>query len=305
MNAAPAVSIAIRAFRRTWLDAAIASVLGQTWRDLELIVYDDAGDLEDVVARFDDPRVRYVRAEQKLEASGRFAAAVALCRGRTIGLLDDDDRYEPAFIERLAEALDSDPRAGAAFCRDRDVSMGRRRPRRRSLGPPGRQQDVLRRMFTERWVVAPSSMLLRREALEDIEPMPDGVSPDVFLAFHLAHAGWHHVLVDDVLVVRRWHDANLSRTIVVANYMVATLERLQTADSELETLRRRELVRRILVRAAFRLVEGDRRNALADVRAARETDPSAHHALRSLVQLAAALPLLGPLAARIARALRA
>ena len=95
------VSVAIRAYRREWLGGAIASVLRQTWRDFDLIVYDDARDLEDVVARFDDPRVRYVRAEKKLEASGRFAAAVALCRGRYIGLLDDDDRYEPAFIGRL------------------------------------------------------------------------------------------------------------------------------------------------------------------------------------------------------------
>lgn len=41
----PTVSIAIRAYRRRWLGEAIASVLGQTYRDLELVVYDDAGEI--------------------------------------------------------------------------------------------------------------------------------------------------------------------------------------------------------------------------------------------------------------------
>jgi glycosyltransferase involved in cell wall biosynthesis len=307
VNGAPAVSIAIRAFRRTWLDAAIASVLDQTWRDLELIVYDDAHDLEDVVARFGDPRVRYVRAEKKLEASGRFAAAVALCRGRYIGLLDDDDRYEPAFIERLVEALEGDPRAGAAFCREMHETNGARAPGP-SLGAPGRQPDVLRRVLSERWVVGPSAMLLRREALADAErlqPMPDGVSPDVFIAFHLALAGWHHVLVDEVLVTRHWHADNVSRSLVSAAYSVATWRLLRADDPQLELLRRRELARRLLVCAAYRLVDGRRREALADIRAAREADRQSHRALRLLLQLAASTPLLGPLAARIARALRA
>ena len=38
-------SIAIRAYRSRWLSEAIESVLAQTYDDLELIVYDDAGEI--------------------------------------------------------------------------------------------------------------------------------------------------------------------------------------------------------------------------------------------------------------------
>ena len=65
----PMVSIAIRAFRRRWLAEAIASVLAQTHRDLELVVYDDAGDLEELAMSTRDPRVRYHHADAPRSAS--------------------------------------------------------------------------------------------------------------------------------------------------------------------------------------------------------------------------------------------
>ena len=113
----PLVSIAIRAFRRRWLSDAMASVLAQSYGNLELIIYDDAGDLADVAASSGDARVRYEPATRHFQASGRFRAAVDHCRGEFIGVLDDDDRYEPLFVERLLEALRADPGAGIAFCR--------------------------------------------------------------------------------------------------------------------------------------------------------------------------------------------
>ena len=89
----------------------MASVLGQTHRDLELVVYDDAGDLDDLVGASGDSRVRYCRATERLGASGRFKAALALCRGEYVGVLDDDDRYAPDFVSTLVQALDQIGRA--------------------------------------------------------------------------------------------------------------------------------------------------------------------------------------------------
>ncbi len=125
----PAVSIAIRAFRRRWLAEAIASVLGQTHRDLELVIYDDAGDLEALATATGDPRVRYHRAEERRTASGRFTAAVALCRGEYIGILDDDDAYAPDFVAALVQALDADPQCRRGVL---PLDLGRRRRARSS-----------------------------------------------------------------------------------------------------------------------------------------------------------------------------
>jgi glycosyltransferase involved in cell wall biosynthesis len=49
VSAAPVVSVAIRAYRRDTLPAAIESVLAQAHRELELVVYDDARTLDDIV----------------------------------------------------------------------------------------------------------------------------------------------------------------------------------------------------------------------------------------------------------------
>jgi glycosyltransferase involved in cell wall biosynthesis len=245
VNGVPAVSVAIRAYRRDWLGGAIASVLAQTWRDFELVIYDDAGDLEDVVAAFADPRIRYVRAAKKLEASGRFAAAVARCRGRYIGVLDDDDRYEPRFLERLVGVLENDARIGAAVCRVMSDAGGVR-----SLEPPpgaaGRLTDVVRDILLCRRAITPSMMLLRRAALDDAEAlqaMPDGVSPDAFVNARLALTGWHHVLIDDVLTIRGHHAGRINGTPIGYGYTVATLEQLRIADPGLDAVRRRELRR--------------------------------------------------------------
>ena len=59
------VTVCIPTYKRVqWLGATIASALGQTFTDLVVEVHDDAtpdGSVEEVVAGFDDPRLRYVR----------------------------------------------------------------------------------------------------------------------------------------------------------------------------------------------------------------------------------------------------
>jgi O-antigen/teichoic acid export membrane protein len=303
---APTVSIAIRAYRRRWLSEAIASVLAQTYRDLELVVYDDAGDLEAVVAGFADPRLRYHRAEHSFEASGRFTAAVSLCRGRYVGVLDDDDRYEPEFVAQLVGALEDDPEAGIAFCRDvwevdgtlHDASNGM---------PSGRQPDSVRALVSRRWQVQPSRMVIRRSALNDaerIQPMPDGVSPDVFVNVRTALAGWHHVFVDERLVVCRWHPQQLSR-IGRGGYdrSISTTEALRVPGAELELLRGRRLAGLLVARGMFELRSGNRGAARADFRAAREADPATSRRARRVGAAVAALPGAG-VAVRHAHALK-
>ena len=56
----PSVSICIPTYSRpAYLHAAIASVLSQSFTDLEVIVSDNAGDAEEVTRGFLDARVRY------------------------------------------------------------------------------------------------------------------------------------------------------------------------------------------------------------------------------------------------------
>jgi glycosyltransferase involved in cell wall biosynthesis len=298
----PAVSIAIRAFRRRWLAGAIASVLAQTHRDLELVIYDDAGDLQDVVSAVRDPRVRYHRADAPRTASGRFVAAVGLCRGEYLGVLDDDDAYAPEFVARLAGALDADPAAGVAFCRATWEADGCRvtpiDPR-----PAGPQREAAAAMLRDGWTVSPSHMLFRRTAYDAAtrdQPIPSGVAPDTFLNLRIAMAGWGHVLVDAPLVVTRWHAGQISRRFPEAcDAAVATFRTLRIEDPGLAALRDRRLARALLVRAVDALRAGGIEQARDDAAAAAACAPSAWRGARRSVALAAACGPAGVAAARL------
>lgn len=298
MSAAPAVSIAIRAWRRDTVADAIASVLAQTWTDLELVFYDDAGTLADVAARFDDPRLRYVRPERKRGASGRWLAAVALCRGDYVGLLDDDDAYAPQFVEHLLAALRAYPQAGIASCRETSAAL----PVRVETPYTRIERNVPQRMIVERWGCATSTMLLRRTAIDDalrLQPMPDGVAPDLFMTFHVEAAGWQHVRVDAVLCRRNVGGARVTNSLTGARYALATFQHLRIDDDALERQRRLQVARRHIVLAGYLVMEGRRIEARAELQAARDS-ADVHRVQRSIVAVLARLPVVGPMLARTA-----
>jgi glycosyltransferase involved in cell wall biosynthesis len=111
----PLVSAAIITHNRAhYLEGAIASVLDQSFRDLELIVVDDGStdDTEAVVARHRDPRIRYVRQQHSGKAAARNTA-VAHARGEFLAFCDSDDLWYP---HRLARQI-------SAFRRHPDVGM--------------------------------------------------------------------------------------------------------------------------------------------------------------------------------------
>ena len=116
----PLVSIVIAAYRsrHDHLAAAIASALGQTWREIEVIVTDDSPDegVAIIVAGFADTRLRYRRNVPSLGVAANHAAGFAETNGRYVAILNHDDQFRPAFVATLVGALEAEPRAVLAFC---------------------------------------------------------------------------------------------------------------------------------------------------------------------------------------------
>ena len=109
----PTISAIIPAYNGVsrYLDQAIGSVLAQTHRDLELIVVDDASadDTARLVLRF--PQVRYFRrAENGGQAAARNDGA-RLAKGEFLAFLDQDDLWEPTFLEETLAAATARPDA--------------------------------------------------------------------------------------------------------------------------------------------------------------------------------------------------
>ncbi len=111
----PTVSVVVPTRDRVeWLPAAVDSVLAQTFRDLELIVVDDAS-TDGTVRYLDavaDPRLRVVRGAEGGGAGAARNSGIAEARGTFLAFLDSDDLWLPDKLDvQLAEIRG----AGAAW----------------------------------------------------------------------------------------------------------------------------------------------------------------------------------------------
>ena len=92
----------------SWLGGAIESVLAQTYGDFELIIGDNASDdgIEEVIARFDDPRLVHRRFDELVLVNESFNRTVAQARNEWVHTLSADDRMMPDCLERVAAAIE-------------------------------------------------------------------------------------------------------------------------------------------------------------------------------------------------------
>lgn len=112
----PAVTVVIPTYNRPrWLGEAIGSVLAQTYGDFELVVSDNASAPEtaEVVARYDDPRLRYVRREEHTDMNTHFSFWLRNVETPFLFLLPDDDLMYPELLESAVAMLEREPSAGA------------------------------------------------------------------------------------------------------------------------------------------------------------------------------------------------
>jgi glycosyltransferase involved in cell wall biosynthesis len=64
-------SVTVPAYKAQFLAECIDSILAQTYKNFELIIVNDASpqDLDSIVSKYDDPRIRYYRTKLALAQS--------------------------------------------------------------------------------------------------------------------------------------------------------------------------------------------------------------------------------------------
>jgi len=104
----PTVTIVIATYNRAHLiGGATRSVLHQSYQDFELIVVDDASTdhTEEVVARFNDKRIRYLRHEQNKGVAAARNSGIEIARGKYIAFLDSDCEWLPQKLQRQMDVF--------------------------------------------------------------------------------------------------------------------------------------------------------------------------------------------------------
>jgi glycosyltransferase involved in cell wall biosynthesis len=260
----PLVSICIPAYGRPReLGEAIESVLEQDHRDVEVVVGDDSGDLEEAARASGDPRVRYLRNERRLGMAGNWNAVLDASRGELVGLLMDDDRLLPGFLTAVVQTFEADPSAGVVFT-DHVFQGPDGVTRRECALAEGRYPDFLPHLLDHK-PVAVSAAVMRREVWEAVRPLPDLKTADVVMHVRAALAGAVFHYVDEPLMAYRRHPGQLSGELAFRDDVVAAWEQFSFEDAACERRRRKRLAAALVSRAGGRLREARYADALHDV----------------------------------------
>lgn len=107
-------SILIPAYKAKYLREAIASVLVQTYTNLELIVVDDCSPemLKPVVDAFDDPRIYYYRNKNNcgaIDVVDNWNICLKHAQGDYVICMGDDDKLTPTCLADYIEIINKYP----------------------------------------------------------------------------------------------------------------------------------------------------------------------------------------------------
>jgi glycosyltransferase involved in cell wall biosynthesis len=193
-----------------FLREALDSVLGQTYRDLELIVVDDGStdSTPSILSSYADERLHVIALPRVglVEALNR---GVGRARGRFIARMDADDGSLPLRIERQAELLDRRGEVGLVATWVAVVDEQGREVERRVL--PGRHADLRRRLLL-RNPFQHGSVMFRREVFDRVGPYRDdyGHNEDYDLWRRVART-YELATVPEVLYRYRVHGAAVTQ----------------------------------------------------------------------------------------------
>lgn len=109
------VSIGMPVYKSSYLSRALVSVLGQTYKNLEIIIVNDCSphDIESIVRKYNDKRIKYYVNGVNIGAKDparNWNECLKRATGQFFCLLCDDDAYEPTFVEELLRLAEKYPK---------------------------------------------------------------------------------------------------------------------------------------------------------------------------------------------------
>ncbi|MEM7065976.1 MAG: glycosyltransferase [Cyanobacteria bacterium P01_B01_bin.77] len=267
----PQISICIPTHNRAHiLPYAVNSVLNQTYRDFELIICDDASpdNTAEVVAQWDDARIRYIRHPQNIQRSRNMRSGYEAAQGKYFIKFDDDDALTPTFLERTVGVMEAKPTVdfvctdhwviNARNERDEAATTANSAKWGKDHLPASVIHDLLKETFVKQSLQV-GSTLFRKDCLSDVDFMrfeADGCE-DFDLLVRLATAGKTGYFIPERLMEYRFHggQTSLKQDIHFLSAKIFCLESYHFPKRpKLETIRHAKLtdLKQVL---AMRLIE--------------------------------------------------
>jgi GT2 family glycosyltransferase len=197
-----------------YLREAVASVLGQTYRDFELLVVDDASTdgSPELVESFGDPRVRVLRLERNVGQVPALNLGLREARGEIVVRQDADDVFRPRLIEVLLGALEREPQVGLVGSWT-DLIDTRGNALGRIEGAIRDRPEYVYWTLRQYVLIAHSGAAYRRDPVLELGGYDETMGPaeDKDLWRRLLLAGWDARIVPEALLAYRVHGEQLSQ----------------------------------------------------------------------------------------------
>lgn len=210
MRAEPVVSIIMPAYNcEQYIEKAIRSVMGQSFRDWELIVIDDGSkdSTRDIIGSLasEDGRIISIPNEKNIGVANTRNRGVEVSRGRYIAFLDSDDIWCPDKLKLQLERLGE--RGGdLCYCSYSIIDSEDRKAKSDYIVPPSLDfKDLLKENY-----IGCSTVLLSREMLGGQRFLVDYYHEDYVLWLELLQNGARAVGCTEPLV--KWRLIQNSRS---------------------------------------------------------------------------------------------
>lgn len=227
------VSVIIPTYNRpAYLKESIESAVGQTYKNIEIIVADDCGPASDenqkIAEFFQDPRIIFRRNGTNLGVTKNFASAIKQAQGHYIASLNDDDIWNKEFLEKLVPPLEANPDLALAFCDHYvidetgainypETEKATQRCHRDRL-----QEGVYKpfcKVAIAESAVAPACAAVIRKDVDDLANIPSDVQPffDLYLNYLCCRSGKGAYYCPERLSQYRVHSTSFTQSYSKAN----------------------------------------------------------------------------------------
>lgn len=147
------------------LQRALASVTAQTFRSMEVVVVDDGSTDGTMGWLAGNAGVRRVTNDTPGGAGAARNRGIAHARGELIAFLDDDDVWQPSYLEEQVRNLDATPGAALSYADHLEVGPADRAARPDTQSLLG-YSSVLVRLLAEGFIHTMSVVVCRRRLFD-------------------------------------------------------------------------------------------------------------------------------------------
>lgn len=171
----PLVSILIPTFNsEKYIEEAVNSALAQTYKNLEIIVHNDAStdNTRGILKKFNDKRLKVITTQSNHGMVGGWNYIMSKAKGKYIKFIASDDILTPDCVELMVKSAESDESIALVTCKRRLIdengnSKGFLQFSSRSIVTNGRSHARWAlTTLTENRVGEPTSVMFRRSLID-------------------------------------------------------------------------------------------------------------------------------------------